>query len=92
MDQMRTAVRQCYGWSLPYGISIDGEQDFNDHGEIINILLNRRLRMLARDLVVYGSLIRGQFLQDIIEDDLSDTFAVRYKSLLQEQEGLVTTK
>jgi FMN reductase len=92
MDQMRTAVRQCYGWSLPYGISIDGEQDFNDHGEIINILLNRRLRMLARDLVVYGSLIRGQFLQDIIKDDLSDTFAVRYKSLLQEQEGLVTTK
>ena len=92
MDQMRTAVRQCYGWSLPYGISIDGEQDFNNHGEIINILLNRRLRMLARDLVVYGSLIRGQFLQDIIEDDLSDTFAVRYKSLLQEQEGLVTTK
>jgi FMN reductase len=90
MDQMRTAVRQCYGWSLPYGISIDGEQDFNDHGEIINSLLNRRLRMLARDLVVYGSLIRGQFLQDIIEDDLSDTFAARYKSLLQEQEPLVT--
>jgi hypothetical protein len=46
--------------------------------------------MLARDLVVYGSLIRGQFLQDIIEDDLSDTFAARYKSLLQEQEPLVT--
>jgi FMN reductase len=90
MDQMRTVVRQCYGWSLPYGISIDGEQDFNDHGEIINSLLNRRLRMLARDLVVYGSLIRGQFLQDIIEDDLSDTFAARYKSLLQEQEPLVT--
>jgi NAD(P)H-dependent FMN reductase len=20
MDQMRTAVRQCYGWSMPYGI------------------------------------------------------------------------
>ena len=92
MDQIRTAVRQCYGWSLPYGIPVDGEQDFNDHGEIINSSLNRRLSMLARDLVVYGSLIRGQFLQDIIEDDLSDTFAVRYKSLLQEQEGLVTTK
>jgi hypothetical protein len=45
--------------------------------------------MLAWDLVVYGSLI---LLQDTIEDDLSDTFAVRYKSLLQEQEGLVTTK
>jgi len=24
MDQMRTAVRQCYGWSMPYGISIHG--------------------------------------------------------------------
>ena len=46
--------------------------------------------MLARDLVVYGSLIRGQFLQDVIEDDLSDTFAARYKSLLQEQGALVT--
>jgi len=46
--------------------------------------------MLARDLVIYGSLIRGQFLQDIIEDDLSDTFAVKHKSLLQEQEALVT--
>lgn len=30
MDQMRTAVRQCYGWSLPYGVSINGEQDFAD--------------------------------------------------------------
>jgi FMN reductase len=28
MDQMRTAVRQCYGWSMPYGISINGEKDF----------------------------------------------------------------
>lgn len=50
----------------------------------------RRLRMLARDLAVYGSLIRGQFLQDIMEDDLSDTFAARYKSLLLEQKALVT--
>jgi FMN reductase len=90
MDQMRTAVRQCYGWSLPYGISIDGEQDFNNKGEIINVLLNKRLRMLARDLVVYGSLIRGQFLQDIIDDDLSDTFAARYKTLLLEHKAVVT--
>jgi NAD(P)H-dependent FMN reductase len=90
MDQMRTAVRQCYGWSLPYGISIDGEQDFNNKAAIINVLLNKRLRMLARDLVVYGSLIRGQFLQDIIDQDISDTFAARYKSLFLEQKALVT--
>ena len=36
MDQMRTAVRQCYGWSLPYGISVNGEEDFNDMGEVVN--------------------------------------------------------
>ncbi|MGA7975721.1 MAG: NAD(P)H-dependent oxidoreductase [Nitrososphaeraceae archaeon] len=30
MDQMRTAVRQCYGWSMPYGISIHGDHDFDE--------------------------------------------------------------
>lgn len=90
MDQMRTAVRQCYGWSLPYGVSISGEQDFNDKEEIINNSLDRRLRMLARDLVVYGSLIREQFLQDIADDDISDTFAARYRSLLINQKLLIT--
>jgi FMN reductase len=61
MDQMRTAVRQCYGWSLPYGISVNGE-DFNEAGEIVNSFLAKRLRMLAPDLIVYGKLIRKQFL------------------------------
>lgn len=78
MDQMRTAVRQCYGWSLPYGISVNGSEDFNDEGEVINKLLNKRLKMLARDLVVYSKLIRGQFLQDL-SSDLEDTFAARYR-------------
>ena len=85
MDQMRTAVRQCYGWSMLYGVSIAGDEDFNDQAEIINISLDKRLKMLARDLVVYGSLIRGQFLQDITDDDISDTFATRYRSLLIKQ-------
>jgi len=78
MDQMRTAVRQCYGWSLPYGVSINGEEDFNEMGEIVNTLLVKRLKMLARDLVVYGKLIRGQFLRDI-STQVSDTFATRYR-------------
>jgi len=78
MDQMRTAVRQCYGWSLPYGVSVNGEEDFNGEGEIINQLLDKRLKILARDLVVYGSLIREQFLRDI-STDVSDTFAARYR-------------
>jgi len=78
MDQMRTAVRQCYGWSLPYGVSINGEEDFNEKGEIVNSLLVKRLEILARDLVFYGKLIRGQFLQDI-STEVSDTFAARYR-------------
>jgi len=78
MDQMRTAVRQCYGWSLPYGISVNGQEDFNKVGEVTNSLLDKRLRMLARDLVVYGKLIRGQFLQDL-SSDVIDTFVARYR-------------
>ena len=79
MDQMRTAVRQCYGWSLPYGISVNGEEDFNEAGEIVNSLLAKRLRILARDLIVYGKLIRAQFLQDLSSKE-SDTFAARYRA------------
>ena len=77
MDQMRTAIRQCYGWSLPYGVSINGELDFNTKGEIINDLLVKRLDMLAHDLITYGKLIREQFLKDI-SDNVLNTFAARY--------------
>jgi azobenzene reductase len=80
MDQMRTAIRQCYGWSLPYGVSINGELDFNTKGEIINDLLVKRLDMLAHDLVTYGRLIREQFLKDI-SNNVLNTFAARYKVL-----------
>lgn len=78
MDQMRTAVRQCYGWSMPYGISVNGENDFNSKGEISNSVLLRRLNMLARDLLVYGSLIGEQFRRDLQGDD-PNTFAARYR-------------
>ena len=78
MEQMRTAVRQCYGWSLPYGVSIYGEKDFDASGQLTNGQVARRLRMLARDLVVYGSLIRGQFQADL-RDAAAETFAARYR-------------
>jgi len=77
MDQMRTAVRQCYGWSLPYGVSFNGDEDFDASG-VKNPVLARRLRMLSRDLVTYGSLIKEQFLRDL-EDDVPDTFVARYR-------------
>jgi NAD(P)H-dependent FMN reductase len=69
MDQMRTAVRQCYGWSLPYGISIHGDHDFNRAGNVTNESLLSRLEMLARDLVVYSKLLRKQFLDDLNNDE-----------------------
>jgi hypothetical protein len=80
MDQMRTAVRQCYGWSLPYGISINSEEDFNDKMELTNKKLMSRLDMMARDLVVYGKLLRGQFVNDLSQKVPVNTFAAYYKS------------
>lgn len=77
MDQMRTAVRQCYGWSMPYGISINGEEDFENEN-LKNLKLQSRLIMLSRDLVVYGEIIRKQFLQDL-ENSSTDTFAMQYR-------------
>jgi NAD(P)H-dependent FMN reductase len=78
MDQMRTAVRQCYGWSMPYGISINSGEDLNSNGEIVNAQLSRRLNMLARDIVVYGRLIRNQFKKDLLASD-QDTYAAKYR-------------
>lgn len=75
MDQMRTAIRQCYGWSMPYGVSINDREDFTD-GKM-NPKLESRLDMLARDLVVYGIILRQQFVKDLGES--ANTFASRYR-------------
>ena len=79
-DQMRTAVRQCYGWSMPYNVSINGEKDFDSKGNLVNSALAKRINMLARDLVTYGTLIREQFLQDVANQEISDTFASHYRN------------
>jgi FMN reductase len=76
MDQMRTAVRQCYGWSMPYGVSMSDSEDFIN-GKIVP-KLESRLDMLARDLVVYGTLIRQQFVSDF-NGNSTNTFASRYR-------------
>jgi len=78
MDQMRTAVRQCYGWSMPYGISINGEKDFSSNGNIRNEALAHRIQMLARDIVIYGKLHRNQFLNDLSSQEMN-TFASHYR-------------
>jgi FMN reductase len=73
---MRTAVKQCYGWSLPYGVSMHSKD--LENGKISNQRLKSRLEMLARDLVVYGSIIRQQFVNDL-DGDSTNTFAAQYR-------------
>lgn len=77
IDHMRTAVRQCYGWSLPYGLSIHSENDFDIHGIIKNVSLNQRINNMARDMVTYGRLIVTQFQYDINKKE-KNTFASQF--------------
>ncbi|MDH5431768.1 MAG: NAD(P)H-dependent oxidoreductase [Nitrosopumilus sp.] len=78
MDQMRTAVRQCYGWSMPYGISVNSDQDFDKQGNITNENILSRIETIARDLVVYGDLIAGQYKKDLQSKE-PNTFAAHYR-------------
>jgi azobenzene reductase len=43
-----------------------------------NAKVEARLRMMARDLVIYGALIRQQFLSDLAGSDAT-TFAAAYR-------------
>jgi len=79
MDQMRTAVRQCYGWSMPYGVSINGDEDCDENRNITNDKLNIKLGMLAGDITTYGKLIKEQFVKDL-NDTNSNTFTSNYRS------------
>jgi NAD(P)H-dependent FMN reductase len=78
MDQMRTVVRQCYGWSMPYGVSFDSKVDFDSEGALKNASVEQRLRMMARDMVTYGALIHRQFLSDLAGAE-PGTFAAAYR-------------
>lgn len=76
MDHVRTCVRQCYGWSLPFGVNMS-DDDVAD-GAIINARVAERLRMLARDMVVYGSLISEQRARDLQSTE-GATFMAKYR-------------
>lgn len=78
MDQIRTAIRQCYGWSLPYGISINSGIDFDNQRKIVNKQLIKRIDSFARDLVVYGNLINTQFRNDL-NSEVENSFANHYR-------------
>lgn len=63
-DQLRTVARQCYAWSMPYGISFADDEDVKD-GRIANETFALRLEMFARDVRVYGEVLALQRRADI---------------------------
>ena len=63
-DQLRTIARQCYAWTLPYGVSFTDGEDLKA-GQIVSEALLRRLDMLIRDVRVYGEILGKQRKTDL---------------------------
>lgn len=63
-DQLRTVARQCYAWSLPYGVSFADRDDLKD-GQVLSDALKKRLEMFAHDIRVYGEVLAGQRRADL---------------------------
>ena len=76
-DQLRTVARQCYAWSLPYGVSFADQADVQGE-EIIREPLQQRLEMLARDSRVYGELLARQRRADLAGTDAG--FMARWRA------------
>ena len=64
-DQLRTVARQCYAWSLPYGISFADNTDLKDGQVVTDGAFAKRLEMMVRDARVYGSVIANQRRADL---------------------------
>jgi len=63
-DQLRTVARQCYAWTLPYGVSLLEDVDVKD-GQVVSEALKQRLEMMIRDVRVYGELLARQRRADL---------------------------
>jgi len=68
-DQLRTVARQCYAWTLPYGVSFSESGDLKD-GQIANESFKQRLEMMIRDMQVYGQLLANQRRFDLSSTEL----------------------
>jgi len=64
IDQLRTVARQCYAWTLPYGVSFSEKGDLKD-GQIANDVFKQRFEMMLRDTRVYGQLLAEQRRLDL---------------------------
>ena len=78
-DQLRTVARQCYAWTLPYGLSFAEDTDVKD-GKIVNESFKARLDMMIRDVRVYGRLLGRQRQADLEASDPSFLARHRKKS------------
>ena len=63
-DQLRTVARQCYAWSLPYGVSIAEGVDVKN-GRIVSGPFSKRLEMMIHDTRVYGVALARQRRADL---------------------------
>ncbi len=76
-DQLRTVARQCYAWTLPYGVSFMENADVKEN-QIVSESLRQRLEMMVRDVRIYGALIAQQRRADLACQETS--FLARYRS------------
>ncbi|HMJ64830.1 MAG TPA: NAD(P)H-dependent oxidoreductase [Candidatus Binatia bacterium] len=67
-DQLRTVARQCYAWSLPYGVSFADQVDVKGE-RIVNESFRKRLDMLVRDVRVYGEVLARQRRADLASNE-----------------------
>ena len=63
-DQLRTVARQCYAWTLPYGVSFAEKEDVK-RGQVVSGALKKRLNMFVHDVRVYGTLLARQRRTDL---------------------------
>ena len=75
-DQLRTGARQCYAWTLPYGVAFSHD-DLKD-GKIMSEALKRRVEIMVRDTRVYGELLARQRRADLRGHEPG--FMARYKT------------
>src|SRR3989449_8131037 len=63
-DQLRTVARQCYAWTLPYGVSFAEKEDVK-RGQVVSGALKKRLDMFVHDVRIYGTLLARQRRTDL---------------------------
>jgi FMN reductase len=76
-DQLRTVARQCYAWSMPYGVSFNEREDLKD-GVVASEGLRKRLDMMVNDVWNYGRVIAEQRLRDLNGNEPG--FLARYRA------------